>query len=281
MLLHGISNSGRAWGPQLPALAQSGYRVIAPDLAGHGASARLDAPLGVDHLADDVELLLSQLGIETADLVGLSLGGMIAIELALRRPDRIGRLVVANSFEKTTTPAFRAALEGWAAIFERPHGPVERLERNWPALVSPAFQKTAEGLRTYQVWHGVAATADGASLAHVARGIGAFGVSERIASLAPPTLFIAGSLDRMSPPEASRRMAERARRGRFDRIDGAAHISNVDSAQAFFPAAARLPARGLTRPSSAARQQKARQPFGPAGVILVAGARFELTTFRL
>ncbi|PTW62571.1 3-oxoadipate enol-lactonase [Breoghania corrubedonensis] len=233
LLLHGISNSGRAWGPQISPLVEAGYRVIVPDHAGHGASGKLTAPFGVAALADDVEALLAHLDIEHVDLVGLSLGGMIALELALRHSDRIGRLVVANSFDKTNTPTFHALAEGWAMIFERPSGPVQRLEQSWPSLVSPAFQATQVGLVTYQVWHGIAATTDGTSLAHVARGIGAFDVTEHIAALAMPTLFIAGSLDAMSPPETSHRMAESARQGRYAEIDGAAHISNVDSADRF------------------------------------------------
>lgn len=233
LLLHGISNSGRAWGPQIAPLVEAGHRVIVPDHAGHGASSKLTAPFGVAALADDIEALLAHLDIESVDLVGLSLGGMIALELALRHPERIGRLVVANSFDKTTTPVFHALAEGWATIFERPGGPAQRLEQSWPSLVSPAFQATPEGLRTYQVWHGIAATADGASLAHVARGIGAFDVTEHIAALAMPTLFIAASLDAMSSPETSLRMAESAPLGRYVEIDGAAHISNVDSADRF------------------------------------------------
>lgn len=233
VLLHGISNSGRAWGPQIPALIEAGYRVIVPDHAGHGASSKLSAPFGVGDLADDIEALLTQLGVETLDLGGLSLGGMIALELALRHPARIGRLVVANSFDKTATPAFQEMAEGWAKIFERAHGPIERMEQSWPSLVSPAFQKTPEGIRTYQVWHGIAATTHGQSLAHVARGIASFDVSEQVARLAMPALFIAGSLDGMSLPEVSQLMAARAPHGTCAVIEGAAHISNVDSAGAF------------------------------------------------
>lgn len=233
LLLHGISNSGRAWGPQIAPLVEAGYRVIVPDHAGHGASERLTAPFGVGDLADDVEWLLSHLGVDTLDVVGLSLGGMIALELALRHPMRINRLVVANSFDKTATPAFQTMAENWAAMFEQPHGAVKRLEQTWPSLVSPAFQATPDGLRTYQVWHGIAATADGPSLAHVSRGIGTFDVCEQIAGLAAPALFVAGSLDTISPPDISRRMAERAPHGHLTVIEGAAHISNADSAEVF------------------------------------------------
>jgi CP family cyanate transporter-like MFS transporter len=220
LLLHGISNSGRAWAPQIPALVAAGYRVIVPDHAGHGASGPVDRPFGVGDLADDIEVLLAGLGIDRLDVVGLSLGGMVALELALRHPAMIGRMVVANSFPATTDPAFAAMAQGWATVFEQPHGPVLRLESSWPSLVAPDFQGTAEGMRTYQVWHGIAATADGASLAQVARGVVGFDVTHRLADLACPTLFLSGSLDRMSPPGISRAMAGQAPHGAFALIEG-------------------------------------------------------------
>lgn len=55
LLLHGISNSGRAWGPQIHALVRMGFRVIVPDHAGHGASGRLNAPFSVDDLRWQVQ----------------------------------------------------------------------------------------------------------------------------------------------------------------------------------------------------------------------------------
>lgn len=233
ILLHGIGNSGRAWGPQIPPLVEAGYRVIVPDHAGHGASAPLSAPFGVDDIAGDVEKLCEQLDIDDLDVVGLSLGGMVALELALRHPTRIGRLIVANSFDKTATPEFHDMAQGWATIFARPDGALQSLEQSWPTLVSPEFQATAAGLQTYQVWHGIAAMADGYSLACVARGIGTFDASARMAQLEMPTLFISGSLDRMSPPETSQRMAEQVSHGQHTMIAGAGHISNADSADEF------------------------------------------------
>ncbi|WP_237763022.1 alpha/beta fold hydrolase [Paenibacillus sp. A3] len=99
--------------------------------------------------------------------------------------------------------------------------------------VNEAFRASAEGMKTYQVWHGLAATADGRSLAYVAEGIVGFDATTRLASLSMPVLFIAGEQDRMSPPAFSRRMADRVPNERYIEIQGAAHISNVDSAVAF------------------------------------------------
>lgn len=233
ILLHGISNSGRAWAPQIAPLVKSGYRVIVPDHAGHGASARLDRPLGVSDIATDVLALLDYLSIEAADIIGLSLGGMVALEIALTQPRRVGNLIVANSFDTTATEEFRTMAEGWARTFRGEDGPVKRFEGIWHMNVNEAFRASAEGMRTYQVWHGLAATADGQSLAYVAEGIVGFDASIRKDSLSMPVLFIAGEQDRMSPPAISRRMADRVQNARYVEIQGAAHISNVDSAAAF------------------------------------------------
>lgn len=233
VLLHGIGNSGRAWAAQLAPLVAAGFRVIVPDHAGHGASSRLREPVGVADLAADVLALLDHLGIERATLAGLSLGGMVAMEAALRWPGRVDRLVVANSFATTDTPGFHDMAAAWARLFRSADGPVRRFEETWPVNVSPAFRSGAEALRTWQSWHALAALADGASLACVAEGIAGFDASGRLGELDLPVLFLAGEQDRISPPALSQAMAGRVQSARLVEIEGAAHLSNVDSADAF------------------------------------------------
>jgi 3-oxoadipate enol-lactonase len=123
--------------------------------------------------------------------------------------------------------------QSWAAAFRAEDGPVARLEATWPLNVNESFRSSEEGLRTYQVWHGVAATADGESLAHVAEGIVHFDVGDKLGSLTTSTLFISGGGDLMSPPAISRKMADAVPRAQYVEIEGAAHISNVDSPQQF------------------------------------------------
>jgi 3-oxoadipate enol-lactonase len=101
LLLHGLGSSSRDWEYQVPVFAQH-FRVYAPDFRGHGASART-GPYAVERFAEDTWRLLDTLRIERADVLGYSMGGAVAMQMALDRPGRVGRLVLSN-----TLPSFRA-----------------------------------------------------------------------------------------------------------------------------------------------------------------------------
>ncbi|MGW4564980.1 alpha/beta fold hydrolase [Streptomyces sp. NPDC004561] len=95
VLLHGgVCTIGLSFGAVLPALAGTG-QVIAPELQGHGHTADTDREMSVPALASDVVALLDELGVGQADLLGFSLGGLTALEVAVRHPERVGRLVLA------------------------------------------------------------------------------------------------------------------------------------------------------------------------------------------
>ncbi|MFO1080202.1 MAG: alpha/beta fold hydrolase [Reyranellaceae bacterium] len=98
VLLHGGLANYDYWGHQIAALAPH-YAVVAVDSRGHGRSTRDQRPFGYDLMADDVIALLDHLGIARADIVGWSDGGIIALDLAMRYPARVGRVFAfaANS----------------------------------------------------------------------------------------------------------------------------------------------------------------------------------------
>lgn len=97
VLLHGGATTiGLSFGAVLPALS-AGRRVIAPELQGHGHTADTDRDLTVPYLASDVVALLDELGVPQADVLGYSLGGLTALEIAVRYPDRVGRLVMVSA----------------------------------------------------------------------------------------------------------------------------------------------------------------------------------------
>jgi pimeloyl-ACP methyl ester carboxylesterase len=96
ILLHGGLGSGEMFGPILPTLADH-HRVIVVDLQGHGRTADIDRPLDIRLMADDVAALIDHLGLRKPDLVGYSLGGGVAFQVAIKHPEKVGRLVTASA----------------------------------------------------------------------------------------------------------------------------------------------------------------------------------------
>ncbi|MFE0699302.1 alpha/beta fold hydrolase [Streptomyces sp. NPDC058872] len=103
VLLHGGLGSAETFAPLVPRLAEA-HRVILVDLQGHGRTADIDRPLRPELMADDIAALLKHLGVERADLLGYSTGADVALQVAVRHPRAVRRLVVVS------TPCKR---DGW------------------------------------------------------------------------------------------------------------------------------------------------------------------------
>jgi pimeloyl-ACP methyl ester carboxylesterase len=109
ILLHGGLYHGDMFGPVIPLLAGN-HQVIVPDLQGHGRTADIDRPIDVRLMADDIAGLIDHLGLETPDIVGYSLGGGVALHLAVKYPNKIRRLVTISAHIRADAidPAMRA-----------------------------------------------------------------------------------------------------------------------------------------------------------------------------
>jgi pimeloyl-ACP methyl ester carboxylesterase len=122
LLLHGAYMTVDLLGPLLPGLAAT-RQVIAPEQQAHGHTADIDRPITYEAMADDSAALLRHLEIEEADVLGYSMGGGIALQLAIRHPDLVRKLVVAS------------------ATFSSDGMPVEALEM-FPAITPEMFAGT-------------------------------------------------------------------------------------------------------------------------------------------
>lgn len=100
LLLHGLGSSSEDWENQTALLAES-FDVISPDFRGHGQTTKPAGPYSVTQFSDDIVALVGSLGLSSVTVVGISLGGMVAFQLAADRPDLVSRLVVVNAL-----PAF-------------------------------------------------------------------------------------------------------------------------------------------------------------------------------
>jgi pimeloyl-ACP methyl ester carboxylesterase len=110
MLVHGLGSSGADWAFQIPPLAAT-RRVIVPDLRGSGRHAGQRGPFSIAMFADDLWAVADALSIAQLDLVGFSLGGAVALEMALARPGRVARLATINSLPSYRVDHWRKWLE--------------------------------------------------------------------------------------------------------------------------------------------------------------------------
>ena len=112
LLLHGAFGTIELWGPILPTLAQK-RQIIAVEFQGHGHTADIDRPLAFEQFVDDTAALMRHLGVEHADVVGYSMGGIAALGLAIAHPELVRTLVVAGANYSTDGlfPESRAVIE--------------------------------------------------------------------------------------------------------------------------------------------------------------------------
>jgi pimeloyl-ACP methyl ester carboxylesterase len=228
VLIHGFANDRHLWQPQIDAL-KSRYRLIIPDLRGFGASSGSDGrPVSMDMYAEDVVPLLDHLDVRTAVVGGISLGGYVALAFALRHPERLAGLVLANTRAGADNPdwaSYREAMvrgveaRGAEAVVEnygdklfRPDCP-EQIKRTVREMIR---RQSATGLVSGTL--GMAQRPDRS------------GELERIRV---PTLVIHGSADAFIPVVDAEAMHRAIVGSRLEVLPGAGHLSNIDSAAAF------------------------------------------------
>jgi pimeloyl-ACP methyl ester carboxylesterase len=185
VLLHGGLGSGEMFGPVIPALVAAGHRVIAPDLQGHGRTADVHRPIDPRLMADDIAALIGHLGLERTDVMGYSLGGGVALQVAVRHPALVRRLVLvsANVRSDAFYPEMRAQqgqLNGAAADFMK-DTPMYQLYRQ----VAPRPEDFPRLLDKMGAWMA-----------------NPFDFTEDVRSLTVPTLYVSGDAD-IFPPSHS------------------------------------------------------------------------------
>lgn len=230
VLLHAFPLDGAMWDAERAELARS-HRVIVPDLRGFGRSGAASPPVSLDEHADDVARILESLGVEHAAVAGLSMGGYIALALARRHPQRLTRLILADTRSLPDSAEGRRGRDENIALVER-EGVAPLVERLLPKLLSanatPAVVTRVRALGGRQ-------TAAGLTSALAA-------MRDRpdstplLASIAVPTTVIVGELDAISPPAEVRAMAAALPAGQLVVIDGAGHLANMESPAGFMTA---------------------------------------------
>lgn len=233
LLVHGFTNFGMVWADQATALVYAGYRVILPDLAGHGLSSPATADTPVSALAADMVALLDHLQIDRAAVCGLSLGGMVVQELMAEHRDRIAAAIVVDSCADARSEKNVAAVTEWIRMFREPNGPLIRQAAAWPVLLQAPFRDSPSGQAFFATWRAILQNVPGTSLAHVATALMTFSARDRLPGVTTPCLVVNGEHDRLFSVSVCREIADLVPNARFAVIADGGHISTLDSSGAF------------------------------------------------
>lgn len=202
VLSPGLGGSGGYWAPNLAALSEC-YRILLYDHRGTGRSER---QMPMADLSGDILGLMDALDIDRAHLIGHAAGGIAGLQLALDRPDRLGKLVVVNGWARLD-PHFARCFEARLALL---HGSGVRAY----VRAQPIFLYPAEWISTQS--DAIDAEAEGV-LAHfpevevLERRIAAlkgFDIDERLGEIRTPTLLVAAADDMLVPAHCSKRLAD-------------------------------------------------------------------------
>jgi 3-oxoadipate enol-lactonase len=228
VLAHAIGCDHRMWEDLERDLA-SKYRVINIDARGHGASPVPPRPYSLGALAEDARALLDRLGIRKAHWVGLSMGGMVGQAFALAHPDRLERLVIANSTSSYGT-------EGRTLW----HNRIKLVEDGGLAAIrdmvaqryfSDAFRREHADVVKKVMDRFMETRAEG--YLGCCDAIKELDFSPHLSAVRAPTLVIAGSEDAGTPPAMSQALARAIPGAKLEIIEGAAHLSAVEKPREF------------------------------------------------
>jgi pimeloyl-ACP methyl ester carboxylesterase len=227
LLLHGLGSSSDDWELQIPVFAQH-YRVIAPDARGHGRSDKPPGPYSVPLMAADALGLLDALGVASAHVVGLSMGGMVAFQLAVDCPERVRSLVIVNSgpalVPRTVNDRLRVRQRLLLARLFSPARSGKFISRR----LFPKPEQEEARVQLIERW----ARNDPAAYRASMRALVGWSVLDRVGAIRCPVLVISGDRD-YTPAEAKREYTARIPGARLVVFADSGHATPIDQAERF------------------------------------------------
>jgi len=223
LLIHGLGYARWGWEPVLPGLAER-FDVISFDNRGIGESAAPPGPYTVEEMAADAVQVLDEAGVDRAHVVGTSLGGMVAIELALSYPERVDGLVLACTTpggpNAHPMPKRTVALVALAATLEPPVA----LRRFVENALAPATPERRPELVEEILAHRLAAPQDPVAWVAQASAGATFDRYECLAEIEAPTLVQAGTEDVVVDPRNSELLEQHLPDARLELHPGTGHL---------------------------------------------------------
>ncbi len=225
LLLNSLGSTLTMWERQVPALSES-FMVVRCDTRGHGESPVPPGPYVIDDLVDDAVALLDNLGIERAHVGGVSLGGMVAMRLAARDPDRVDRLALISTSAQLGPPetwierAATVRADGTAAV-------ADTVVARWLTQA----HRNSDPRATQYLRDMIAATpADG--YAACCDAIRDMDLRADLASITAPTLVVSGLDDPSTPPVHLHTIVAGIPGARLVELADCAHMAPIDQPEA-------------------------------------------------
>lgn len=226
--LHPLASSGEFWDPLARYLGRY-RRVVSPDLRGHGRTSWDRADFSLEEMADDVAVAVTVLGLGPVSLVGMSMGGCVALALTLRHPELVSSLVLVD----TTSNYGPDREEKWTLRAQR------ALEVERTAQLTFQYERwfTEEFVRDHPVEAGRVADiflrTDSAAHAAACRALGAFDVTDSLSQIETSTLIVVGENDLATPPAMSKVLVDAIPDSRMILLPQVKHMSIVESDSAW------------------------------------------------
>ena len=235
VLLMGIGYDSSLWTlAQVPVLSTQ-FQVILVDNRDAGRSSKARQPYTIADMADDLAGLLDALGIQRSHLLGLSMGGMIALEFALRHGDRLDRLVLAGT---GAAPARSAVdpIQIWSWVKANDATGEVFGGQQFVSLFSTAFLRNHEAVcDTAELLASNPYPMSPEAYGRQADAYRQFDALDRLAAITAPTLVVVGEQDLLTPPWIAREVAEAIPGARFEVIrgDGSSHVVPIERPDEF------------------------------------------------
>lgn len=230
ILSAGMGGSGNYWRPNLPALAER-HRVILYDHRGTGRSDRTVTPR-LESIGDDIRLLMDELGIARASILGHAIGGMGGLSLGLDAPDRVDRLVVVNGWGRLD-PYTGRCFDARLALL-RAYGPREYVDAQPIFLFPPQWISDNTERLDAEAEHHVTGFPAEMVEARILEAL-KFDLIDRLEAtpLAMPVLLLASDDDALVPPACSERLAQVIPQAQLGRMPWGGHACNVTDPAGF------------------------------------------------
>jgi 3-oxoadipate enol-lactonase len=233
VLVNGWSLSGLVWPAEFLDVVAVTRRVVRMDNRGTGQRRSDRSLFTIADLAGDVRDVIEAAALGSPTVVGFSLGGMIAAELALRWPDHVGGLVLVSA-----RPPSPARVGGRPGILGRALTPpttdrplADQFRERWARVSAPGFADRHPERLAEMASAALAPVTPRRTVLAQARAVGAWRGAHRLGNLAVPCTVVHGALDPLSPAENSRRLAALIPDARYVELDGVGHLVPQEAPQ--------------------------------------------------